>query len=70
MTARYPHHEIWHDYFSVPQWQQELKGRILLTNPLIFQRAECTIVFIERHKDRDGHCSLPWGGQPISALLR
>lgn len=39
-------HEIWHDYLSVPQWQPALKARILRAIPDIFQRAECTVVFL------------------------
>jgi len=39
--------EIWHDYFSVPQWQSDLKGRILHAIPEIFQRSGYTVVFLD-----------------------
>ncbi|KAK4446477.1 hypothetical protein QBC34DRAFT_469392 [Podospora aff. communis PSN243] len=41
-----PDTEIWHDYLSVPQWQLELKARILHAIPAIFQRAEYTLVHL------------------------
>ncbi|KAK3319159.1 hypothetical protein B0H66DRAFT_258022 [Apodospora peruviana] len=36
--------EIWHDYFSVPQWEDDLKNQILLAIPLVFQHADFTLV--------------------------
>lgn len=39
--------EIWHDYFSVPQWTPSIKHHILSAIPDVFQRAENTVVFMD-----------------------
>lgn len=39
-------HEMWHDYISVPQWQQDVKQRILGHVATIFQQAAFTLVHL------------------------
>ncbi|KAI8229620.1 Bifunctional solanapyrone synthase [Colletotrichum sp. SAR 10_86] len=39
--------ELWHDYFSVPQWTDQLKSRILLTIHRIFEEAHTTIIHFD-----------------------
>ena len=36
--------EFWHDYFSVPQWETEVKESLLLCLPAIYRRAEEILV--------------------------
>ena len=36
--------EFWHDYFSVPQWETEVKESLLLCLPSIYHRAEEILV--------------------------
>ncbi|SPO00311.1 uncharacterized protein DNG_03156 [Cephalotrichum gorgonifer] len=38
--------ELWHDYFSVPQWSDELKSRILVAIPKIYSSAQATILHL------------------------
>ncbi|KAK2744999.1 hypothetical protein CKAH01_18307 [Colletotrichum kahawae] len=38
--------ELWHDYFSVPQWSDGLKSNILLVIHEIFHRADVTVVYL------------------------
>jgi hypothetical protein len=38
--------EFWHDYFSVPQWETEVKESLLLCLPSIYHRAEEILVQI------------------------
>ncbi|CAI0652720.1 unnamed protein product [Colletotrichum noveboracense] len=42
-----PDSELWHDYFSVPQWTDQLKSRILLTIHRIFEQAHTTIIHFD-----------------------
>lgn len=37
--------EVWHDYISVPQWQPDVKYKIIVAIPTLFQRAMLTIVY-------------------------
>lgn len=39
--------ELWHDYFSVPQWNSGLKLNIIKAIPDIFQHAAFTLVFMD-----------------------
>ncbi|KAF9873869.1 hypothetical protein CkaCkLH20_08603 [Colletotrichum karsti] len=39
--------ELWHDYFSVPQWSDGLKGNILLVIHEIFHQADVTVVYLD-----------------------
>ncbi|KAJ0336411.1 hypothetical protein KNSL1_013299 [Colletotrichum chrysophilum] len=39
--------ELWHDYFSVPQWSDGLKGNILLMIHEIFHQADVTVVYLD-----------------------
>lgn len=39
--------EIWHDYISVPQWSDNIKERILLAIPDIYQSAHVTSIHFE-----------------------
>ncbi|OJD29353.1 uncharacterized protein BKCO1_8300034 [Diplodia corticola] len=39
--------ELWHDYLSVPQWQADVKGRILDHVAPIFKQAAFTLVHLE-----------------------
>ncbi len=44
--------EVWHDYISVPQWSNNIKDRILLAIPDIFQSAHVTCIhFDDLRKD-------------------
>jgi hypothetical protein len=36
--------EFWHDYFSVPQWETEIKESLLLCLPAIYYLAEEILV--------------------------
>ncbi|KAL1622575.1 hypothetical protein SLS56_008686 [Neofusicoccum ribis] len=38
--------EIWHDYISVPQWNEELKKPILMAIPELFSHASFTLVHL------------------------
>ena len=38
--------EIWHDYISVPQWQDEAKWAIIQAIPQIFERAMLTTAYL------------------------
>ena len=38
--------EIWHDYISVPQWQDEAKRAIIQAIPQIFERAMLTTAYL------------------------
>ncbi|KAJ4364689.1 hypothetical protein N0V83_009286 [Neocucurbitaria cava] len=41
------HTEIWYDYISVPQWENDLKVHILRAIPDIFHNAQCTVVHLD-----------------------
>lgn len=38
--------DIWHDYISVPQWQSDLKSKIVGAIPRIFKEAKTTVAFL------------------------
>jgi hypothetical protein len=38
--------EVWHDYISVPQWQHEIKGRIIQNIPRIFNHAKFVLMHL------------------------
>ncbi|CAF9915784.1 MAG: hypothetical protein HETSPECPRED_002582 [Heterodermia speciosa] len=37
--------EVWHDYISVPQWQPDVKHKIIVAIPELFRRAMLTVVY-------------------------
>lgn len=39
--------EFWHDYFSVPQWQSEVKEQLLIRLPAIYHLADEILVHLE-----------------------
>lgn len=39
--------EFWHDYFSVPQWQPEIKEQLLIRLPAIYHLADEILVHLE-----------------------
>jgi hypothetical protein len=39
--------EIWHDYISIPQWQDDCQQRLLLALPSIFESAPFAVVHID-----------------------
>ncbi|KAH8692526.1 hypothetical protein GQ44DRAFT_168230 [Phaeosphaeriaceae sp. PMI808] len=38
--------EIWHDYFSVPQWNRKIQQQLLAMLPAIFEAADATIIYL------------------------
>jgi len=42
-----PEVEFWHDYFSVPQWQSEVKEQLLTRLPAIYHLADEILVHLE-----------------------
>lgn len=42
-----PEVEFWHDYFSVPQWQSEVKEQLLLRLPAIYHLPDEILVHLE-----------------------
>ncbi|KAH9987667.1 hypothetical protein F4779DRAFT_638704 [Xylariaceae sp. FL0662B] len=38
--------EVWHDYISVPQWQNDIKGKIIQAIPEIFRHADVTVAHL------------------------
>lgn len=42
-----PEVEFWHDYFSVPQWQSEVKEQLLIRLPAIYHLADEILVHLE-----------------------
>jgi len=47
LSRRFPGSEIWHDYLSVPQWQADIQGRLLLAIPEIYNSADMTVVHLD-----------------------
>lgn len=47
LTEKFPDAEIWHDYLSVPQWQSDIQGRLLLAIPEIYNHAEHTVIHLD-----------------------
>lgn len=45
--------EIWHDYFSVPQWADSVKSQMLLQIPILYRHAKFTAAVLE---DIDKSC--------------
>jgi hypothetical protein len=46
-SAYGPEVEFWHDYFSVPQWQPEVKEQLLVRLPAIYHLADEILVHLE-----------------------
>lgn len=44
--------EIWYDYISVPQWEENIKARILRAIPDIFYDADFTLVHLDDVDDK------------------
>ena len=53
LTRKYGPAEIWHDYLSVPQWQRDIQGQLLLKIPIIYSYPATMMIHLDDVREVD-----------------